>query len=121
MLRGMGWEEGMGVGRNRKVVSAIEYISRPDRLGLGANPSALAATAAAADKKKVVKMGEQTLLHLLTPPSAALPRYSTQTNSYPPPPPDPSQGTSPPVPARTGSWPRTRTGVSAMCVSWMSS
>jgi G patch domain/KOW motif-containing protein len=26
MLRGMGWQEGMGVGRNRKVVDAIEYL-----------------------------------------------------------------------------------------------
>lgn len=36
MLRGMGWKEGMGVGRNRKVVEAIEYLKRPERLGLGA-------------------------------------------------------------------------------------
>eukprot|EP00955_Chlamydomonas_euryale_P102854 365447-Chlamydomonas_euryale.AAC.22 len=26
MMRGMGWSEGMGVGRNRKVVDAIEYL-----------------------------------------------------------------------------------------------
>lgn len=36
MLRGMGWKEGMGVGRNRQVVEAIEYLKRPERLGLGA-------------------------------------------------------------------------------------
>ena len=36
MLRGMGWKEGMGVGRNRKMVDAIEYLKRPERLGLGA-------------------------------------------------------------------------------------
>eukprot|EP00798_Chlamydomonas_sp_ICE-L_P010027 gene10027-7917_t len=57
MLRGMGWQEGMGVGRNRKVVEAIEYLKRPERLGLGAQPQA--AIASEADKKKVKKMGDK--------------------------------------------------------------
>lgn len=52
MLRGMGWEEGMGVGRNRKQVDAIEYVRRPERLGLGAQPVKVSE-----DKSKVVKMG----------------------------------------------------------------
>ncbi|EFJ51408.1 hypothetical protein VOLCADRAFT_87660 [Volvox carteri f. nagariensis] len=54
MLRGMGWEEGMGVGRNRQKVDAIEYVRRPERLGLGAQPVALAP-----DPSKPVKMGEK--------------------------------------------------------------
>lgn len=28
MLRGMGWTEGMGVGRNRKEAQPIEYLRR---------------------------------------------------------------------------------------------
>ncbi|KAG2428963.1 hypothetical protein HXX76_011207 [Chlamydomonas incerta] len=54
MLRGMGWEEGMGVGRNRRQVEAIEYVRRPERLGLGAQPVKVAE-----DKSKVVKMGDK--------------------------------------------------------------
>ncbi|KAG2432029.1 hypothetical protein HYH02_013099 [Chlamydomonas schloesseri] len=54
MLRGMGWEDGMGVGRNRKKVDAIEYVRRPERLGLGAQPVKVAE-----DKSKVVKMGDK--------------------------------------------------------------
>lgn len=53
MLRGMGWEDGMVVGRNRKKVEAIEYLRRPERLGLGAQPVLLGA-----DPTKPVKMGE---------------------------------------------------------------
>jgi len=41
MLRGMGWKEGAPVGRNSKeVVKPIEYIPRPERLGLGAAAAA---------------------------------------------------------------------------------
>ncbi|GIL62553.1 hypothetical protein Vafri_16641, partial [Volvox africanus] len=54
MLRGMGWQDGMGVGRNRKKVDAIEYVRRPERLGLGAQPLALKA-----DTSKPVKMGDK--------------------------------------------------------------
>lgn len=55
MLRGMGWQEGMGVGRNRKNAQPVEYLRRPERLGLGAQPVAPDPNAG---KKKVVKMGE---------------------------------------------------------------
>ena len=41
MMRGMGWQEGKGVGRNAKEdVKVVEFLSRPDRLGLGAQPKA---------------------------------------------------------------------------------
>ena len=39
MLRGMGWKEGQGIGRNKEEVKAVEYVKRPDRLGLGAKPN----------------------------------------------------------------------------------
>ncbi|MEW5300633.1 MAG: hypothetical protein WDW36_003548 [Sanguina aurantia] len=55
MLRGMGWSEGMGVGRKKTVVDAIEYVRRPERLGLGAQP----APAAAEAKARVVRMGDK--------------------------------------------------------------
>lgn len=39
LLRGMGWKEGAGVGRtNQKAVEPIQYVPRPERLGLGAQP-----------------------------------------------------------------------------------
>ena len=38
-LRGLGWEEGASVGKNdQEVIEPIEYVPRPDKLGLGANP-----------------------------------------------------------------------------------
>ena len=44
LLRGMGWREGKGVGlSNRSNVEPIQYIPRPERLGLGAAPKALEA------------------------------------------------------------------------------
>ena len=43
MLRGMGWEAGEGVGRNKVVVVPKEYVPRPGRLGLGAEPAMLQA------------------------------------------------------------------------------
>ena len=60
MLLGMGWKEGLGVGRNRKVAEPIEYLRRPERLGLGAAPAPLDPDAG---KKKVVKMGELVCVH----------------------------------------------------------
>ena len=39
MLRGMGWKEGEGIGRNKEEVKAVEYVKRPTRLGLGAKPN----------------------------------------------------------------------------------
>ncbi|GFR50756.1 hypothetical protein Agub_g13023 [Astrephomene gubernaculifera] len=66
MLRGMGWEEGMGVGRNRRKVDAIEYVRRPERLGLGAQPVKLGE-----DPKKPVKMGDKPRKQdLVLPPDA---------------------------------------------------
>lgn len=37
LLRGMGWKEGMGVGRNTKMVAPVEAQLRPKGLGLGAD------------------------------------------------------------------------------------
>ncbi|CAK0782938.1 hypothetical protein CVIRNUC_006133 [Coccomyxa viridis] len=41
MMRGMGWKEGMSVGKNapKEEVKAKEYVARPSMLGLGAKPS----------------------------------------------------------------------------------
>ncbi|KAL7753215.1 hypothetical protein RI367_000990 [Sorochytrium milnesiophthora] len=40
LLRGMGWKEGQAVGRNPKsaLIKPIEYIPRPQLLGIGAQP-----------------------------------------------------------------------------------
>lgn len=41
MMRGMGWMEGQGVGRRQAGPSTpIQYVQRPHRLGLGAQPAA---------------------------------------------------------------------------------
>lgn len=54
MLRGMGWEEGKAVGRmHRGMVEAVEFIPRPGRLGLGAQPANKDAP-----QKKYIKPGE---------------------------------------------------------------
>ncbi|KAJ9507574.1 hypothetical protein QJQ45_019244, partial [Haematococcus lacustris] len=69
MLMGMGWHEGMGVGRNRKAAEPIEYLRRPDRLGLGAKPVPVVNDG----KPKVVKMGDKAEVQrqdLVLPPSA---------------------------------------------------
>lgn len=39
MLRGMGWKEGEGVGKNGKVIAPVEAHLRPKGLGLGADRS----------------------------------------------------------------------------------
>ncbi len=54
LLRGMGWNEGEGVGRNKQKVDAKEYIRRPDRLGLGAKPVLVKE-----EKRGPVKMGDK--------------------------------------------------------------
>ncbi|KAI9023311.1 DExH-box splicing factor binding site-domain-containing protein [Hyaloraphidium curvatum] len=45
LLRGMGWKEGQGIGRNKKnaMLNPIEFIARPELLGLGAQPADLPA------------------------------------------------------------------------------
>ncbi|KAK9845269.1 hypothetical protein WJX81_001675 [Elliptochloris bilobata] len=54
MMRGMGWQEGKGVGRNPdKVVEAVEFVARPPQLGLGATPSL-----APKKEKRVIRQGE---------------------------------------------------------------
>lgn len=54
MLRGMGWEEGKAVGRMHKgMVEAVEFIPRPGRLGLGAQPATKDEP-----QKKYIKPGE---------------------------------------------------------------
>lgn len=50
----MGWTDGKAVGKNPdKVIRAVEYVRRADRLGLGAQ------AAAPAKEKKHVKQGDQ--------------------------------------------------------------
>jgi len=54
MLRGMGWEEGKPVGRNAKgLVSAVEFVPRGGRLGLGATGAP-----PPTNNKKHIKPGE---------------------------------------------------------------
>lgn len=52
MLLGMGWQEGQGVGRSRRPVESRQYVRRPDRLGLGAQPAAAMAAGKAAQGDK---------------------------------------------------------------------
>ena len=63
MLRGMGWKKGMAVGRSGKGPAApVEYLKRPDKLGLGADPNTLASLREAtgqAKKKRFIKPGEK--------------------------------------------------------------
>jgi hypothetical protein len=40
MLRGMGWEEKEGIGKNKQKISEIKMTMRPKGLGLGAIPVA---------------------------------------------------------------------------------
>ncbi|XP_076096307.1 G-patch domain and KOW motifs-containing protein-like [Mytilus galloprovincialis] len=39
MLRGMGWQEGQGIGKNNKAVAPVNAVLRPKGLGLGADRS----------------------------------------------------------------------------------
>lgn len=53
LMRGMGWKEGRGIGRNVKgEVEAKELVRRPDRLGLGAAPAPVVVT-----QKRFIKPG----------------------------------------------------------------
>jgi hypothetical protein len=54
LLRGLGWDEGQGIGRKRQLVEAKQGVRRPERLGLGAAPAA----PAPAESKRPRKMGE---------------------------------------------------------------
>jgi len=56
LLRGMGWREGEGVGRNKQSVEVKQIVPRPERLGLGADPAALPSHL---QRPRVVKMGER--------------------------------------------------------------
>lgn len=62
LLRGMGWQPGMAIGRtNKKEIKPVEYVPRVGRLGLGADPSALLDRDNEADgkkKKRIKKQGE---------------------------------------------------------------
>ena len=54
LMRGMGWSEGRGIGRNaKKDVEAKELVRRADRLGLGADPAA-----PTKKQKRFIKPGE---------------------------------------------------------------
>merc|ERR1712046_196058 len=57
MGRGMGWAPGKGVGKtNARVVEPVEYLKRPDGLGLGATPAAIPEKK---KDKKFIKPGEK--------------------------------------------------------------
>jgi hypothetical protein len=56
LLRGMGWNDGEGVGRSRQNVEVKQIVPRPERLGLGADPAALPQHL---QRPRVVKMGER--------------------------------------------------------------
>ena len=56
-LRGLGWEDGGAVG-NGKIVEPIEYVPRPQLLGLGAAPKADEKKERDGKHKKYIKPGE---------------------------------------------------------------
>ncbi|CAI9740198.1 G-patch domain and KOW motifs-containing protein-like [Octopus vulgaris] len=41
MLRGMGWKDGEGIGKNKKLVNPTDVVIRPKGMGLGADKSAV--------------------------------------------------------------------------------
>ncbi|GAB1609063.1 G-patch domain and KOW motifs-containing protein-like [Argonauta hians] len=41
MLRGMGWKDGEGIGKNKKLVTPADVVLRPKGMGLGADKSAV--------------------------------------------------------------------------------
>ncbi|XP_074645657.1 G-patch domain and KOW motifs-containing protein-like [Tubulanus polymorphus] len=41
MLRGMGWKDGEGIGKNKKVIAPVNAVLRPKGLGLGASAAVL--------------------------------------------------------------------------------
>ncbi|XP_076440641.1 G-patch domain and KOW motifs-containing protein-like [Babylonia areolata] len=55
MLRGMGWKEGQGIGKNGKVIVPVEAHLRPKGLGLGADRSQASNSK---DNKKDAKVDE---------------------------------------------------------------
>lgn len=59
LLRGMGWREGKGVGlSNRANVEPIQYIPRPERLGLGAQPKKVDAPPEG-KRRRIARPGEE--------------------------------------------------------------
>jgi G patch domain/KOW motif-containing protein len=60
LLRGMGWKEGEGIGKTNKVdAKVIQYVPRPERLGLGAQPKQNAELPESGKRRKIAKPGEQ--------------------------------------------------------------
>ncbi len=61
LLRGMGWKEGEGIGRSNKIdAPVIQYVPRPERLGLGAAPKKVDAPPESESKRrKIAKPGEE--------------------------------------------------------------
>ncbi|KAK4875455.1 hypothetical protein RN001_011877 [Aquatica leii] len=59
MLRGMGWNEGMGIGKNNKTIKVIEPPLRPKGMGLGAS----CALKKEQSKPAVDKDGKELILH----------------------------------------------------------
>ena len=61
LLRGMGWEEGKGIGKgNTGLLAPIEYVPRQDRLGLGAQPKPMDETDQNGKRRRIPKPGETT-------------------------------------------------------------
>lgn len=58
LLRGMGWKEGKGIGRDiDKVAEPIDPKPRPKGLGIGANPEALGATSRTLSPDSILSIG----------------------------------------------------------------
>ena len=58
MLRGMGWKEGQGIGKNGKLIAPVEAHLRPKGLGLGADRSQAASEKNKKSDKKNVEEDE---------------------------------------------------------------
>jgi len=54
LLRGMGWKDGQGIGKNKQLTNPIELKMRPSLLGLGAKPMPIMEE----DTRKYIKPGE---------------------------------------------------------------
>ncbi|XP_013404258.1 G-patch domain and KOW motifs-containing protein isoform X1 [Lingula anatina] len=52
MLRGMGWKEGEGIGKNKQIVTPVDAIVRPKGMGLGADHSQILQMPGGKEKKR---------------------------------------------------------------------
>ncbi|TPX35375.1 hypothetical protein SmJEL517_g02363 [Synchytrium microbalum] len=80
MLRGMGWKEGEGLGKNKTVVTPILSARRPALLGLGAKPQPIVENKA--DKRRIPKPNEYKPEKAVdTPPPPSLSRRKGSAES----------------------------------------